>query len=749
MGAAVTSSVTFKVEAEPAEVPTDTSSITLNCGICAQEKATRDCHQCGTHMCDACDQQLHSMGALKKHHVGVYRAYRLAATNDGTEVSNIELGDAAAATEDAAKAEPDEHGEEDIERLTLTGKDKICAVVVTFLAFMVVIIMCIWSSEGLMEPHKVVHVINTNTRPGHMHAIIYTTPVDIVLHGTEKEYFEVRLIAMQMKDFNVSDHRRLEAVRQPRGRALSAANSSISGKMTYTMFSDRKQFFQKTLTLWNNDEYEEFNGINVKELNADGGKEYRMNVKCDRSDHKECGFALQVVRMNSIGASREIIGIVIFLICFAAILSEKIHRVYSAMCGATAGLCAVTAIQETLHLSSVTHMIDFGTLMLLFSMMILMKMLQETGFFNWFAIKTVKISRQNPKVLFFMLTNLCGYLSMWLDNVTCVMLFGPLTYSLCRQMNLNPRYMYLPMAICATIGGTGTMIGDPPNIVIGSKMEIGFAVFLKYNFPVVALLVLPVASTFLWWKLGGRVLKEGGRPVLDLEEMQKDNQITDMPKFTQLGGILGAVVLALLLAPLHKVEPAWFTVMAMFAGAILFQPHSIHHYLMAVEWDTLFFFACLFVLVESLSELGVIKMLGDAVGSLIMEFPEDQRTMFAVVMLLWVCSFGSAFLESLPFTTTIVYVLLDMRQKTTPGIDPNVLAWPLSAGACIGGIGSIMGSSANLVSMAVSNRQAENEDEKIQGSDFLMHGLPTMCVSIFIMMIWQIIIFGVLEMPAE
>lgn len=702
-------------------------------------------------------KQLHSMGALKKHHVGVYRAYRLAATDDRTiEVKNIELSladDAAKPFEEDTEAE-DTHSQS--ERLTLTGKDKICALVVGFVAFAVVLLMCFWSTEGLMDGHEVVHVINTNTRPGHMHGIIYTTPVDILLHGTKTEFFEVRLIAMQMKNHSANDHHRrldssriiTEAVRRPRGRALSAA-PAINGKLTYTMFSDSKQFFQKTITLRNDDEYEEFNGINVKDLNADGAKEYRMSVKCDRTDHKECGFALQVVRMNSVGASREIIGIIIFLVCFISILSEKIHRVYSAMLGATAGLCAVTAIQETLHLSSVTHMIDFGTLMLLFSMMILMKMLQETGFFNWFAVKTVKLSRQNPKILFFMLTNLCGYMSMWLDNVTCVMLFGPLTYSLCRQLNLNPRFMYLPMAICATIGGTGTLIGDPPNIVIGSKMEIGFAVFLKYNFPVVAVLVLPVASTFLWWKLGGKVLKEGGRPKLNLEEMQQDNQITDMPKFSQLGGILGAVFLALLLAPLHKIEPAWFTVMAMFAGAILFQPHSIHHYLMAVEWDTLFFFACLFVLVESLSELGVIKMLGDAVGNLIMEFPEDSRTLLAVVMLLWICSFGSAFLESLPFTTTIVYVLLDMRQKTTPGLDPNVLAWPLSAGACIGGIGSIMGSSANLVSMAVSNRQAESEDEKIQGSDFLKHGLPTMCVSITLMMIWQIVIFGVLDMPAE
>merc|ERR1719411_1884879 len=109
-----------------------------------------------------------------------------------------------------------------------------------------------------------------------------------------------------------------------------------------------------------------------------------------------------------------------------------------------------------------------------------------------------------------------------------------------------------------------------------------------------------------------------------------------------------------------------------------------------------------------------------------MSFPEAQRMTLAIIMLIWVCGFGSAFLESLPFTTTIVYVLLDMQQQETPGLDPEVLAWPLSVGACVGGIGSIMGSSANLVSMAVSKRFCEKEEERVHGSDFLKYGFVTL-----------------------
>eukprot|EP00933_Yihiella_yeosuensis_P004175 TRINITY_DN10833_c0_g1_i1.p1 TRINITY_DN10833_c0_g1~~TRINITY_DN10833_c0_g1_i1.p1 ORF type:complete len:900 (+),score=190.60 TRINITY_DN10833_c0_g1_i1:163-2862(+) len=797
----------------------------------------------------------------------------------------------------------------------LNEKEKIAAGVVGGLAMLVVIIMCVWSSGGLMAEHDMVHAITTNSRPGHMHGTLYSTPIEINLHGTETSFFEVRLIAMSTKNFAAhGDHRRLspksifpmvtsQRVRnnllesaaadarrlqshgptfapvaggtmapsttaahsghrtttQPQvfttsthgehhttnhgahaattphsghattthapghhgsthpptgpgatghgtghgdahgaahgdahgnmtqshgnatghgdahgagaahggahgaahGGAHGAAHGDahgaghghghhgpITGNLTYTLLVDGKEFFTKTINLKDDREFEEFEPVNVADLGADGGEEYIMKVTSYRSDGQETAFAAQVVRMGGSGAYREVIGAVIFVVCFVGIISEKIHRVYSAMLGSAAALCAVSAIQETLHLHSVTGMIDFGTLMLLFSMMILMKMLQETGFFNWFAIKVVKASKQNPKLLFFAMTNICGFLSMFLDNVTCVLLFGPLTYSLCKQMSLNPRPLYLSMAICATVGGTGTLIGDPPNIVIGSKMKVGFETFLAYNFPIVGFACLPVGSSFLYWRFKDKLTK-GERVMLDLDAIEKENRITDMPKFSKLAGILVAVFFALMLAPVHKIEPAWFTVMAMFAGAILFEPHHIHHYLTAVEWDTLFFFAMLFVLVESLSELGVIKLLGTTVVNIIMSFPEAARMPLGLIVILWISAFGSAFLESLPFTTTIVYILLDMRQRDTPGVDAEVLIWPLSVGACIGGIGSIMGSSANLVSMAVSGRQAECEEDKIQGSDFLKYGLPTMVILIAICMVWQLLLFIAIGAPGN
>merc|ERR1719321_2497603 len=147
------------------------------------------------------------------------------------------------------------------------------------------------------------------------------------------------------------------------------------------------------------------------------------------------------------------------------------------------------------------------------------------------------------------------------------------------------------------------------------------------------------------------------------------------------------------------------------ACAIMFDRHHLDKFLEFVEWDTLFFFALLFVLVESLSELGVIRTLGNALVDLIMAFPEDIRMYFAIIIILWVSGIGSAFLESLPYTATIVYIIQDLiANKTIPGVHIPTLCWPLSVGACCGGIGSIMGSSANLVCMAISSRYAETEE---------------------------------------
>jgi len=561
---------------------------------------------------------------------------------------------------------------------------------------------------------------------------------------------------MASQDFAANAHRRLQSgtgilwdlgsrLRPRRLGGDKPAKALFKGSITYKLLADDKEFFEQKVPLVVDKETEHFKTVDVPDDMQDA-KDYYMVVTAERDDdvNKSVAFMAQVVRMNFAGKYRFIIGLLIFICTFASIVAEKVHRSYSAFAGASATICALSAIQETPHLHTITAMIDYGTLMLLFSMMILMQMLAMTGFFNWAALKVIELSRQNPVTLFFFLTNLCGFASMALDNVTCVLLTGPLTYQIAKKLQLNPRAIYLSMTICATIGGTGTMIGDPPNIVIGSKL-VDFTDFLKYNLPIVAVVFMPVSSAFLYWRFKDNFrlydLKDPPKK-LDIAALRDENRITDEPMFGMLSACLFGIFLGLILWPTHEIEPAWFCVMAMMGCALLFDNHHFGRFLEFVEWDTLFFFALLFVLVESLGELGVIRKLGEGLVAAIEAFPEDSRMYFAIIIVLWVSGIGSAFLESLPYTTTIVYIIADlMNNETIDGVHIPTLCWPLSVGACVGGIGSIMGSSANLVCMAISSRYAEKDEERVQGTDFLKYGLPVLFVLLIISTVWQLFLF--------
>mmetsp|Transcript_123734 Transcript_123734/g.231507 ORF Transcript_123734/g.231507 Transcript_123734/m.231507 type:complete len:852 (+) Transcript_123734:56-2611(+) len=660
-----------------------------------------------------------------------------------------------------------EHDEEELGFFAcFTRMDWIVTVVVAIISLGVVIGCSIWAKEGLLAKHGMGHEIVTNTRVGHMFSRMYLTPANVELHGTAKEYFEVRLIVMSVKPFDA--HRRLldssgeqesDASRplpatwqsnsqyraKPFFRKLGSS-APVVGTLTYSLRADGEEFYKNTVTLRDEVELEHFQEVDVGDKGKNNAKHYTAYVTADRSDGQEVSFMLQVKRMPAAGRFKVALGIILFIVTFIGIVSEKIHRSYCAFIGASTGLGLVAAIIETPHLHTITGMINYGTLMLLFSMMILMRMLAVTGFFNWFAVKVVQISRQNPTLLFFLLTNLCGIMSMVLDNVTCVLLTGPLTYSLCKKMHLNPRPLYLAMTICATVGGTATYIGDPPNIVIGSKLQIGFMTFIIVNMPIVVV-ILPLCSCILYYRLKERLLTpvDGSTYTgkkLDTERLARENKIVDPAGFMKLSMVLGAILLALLLSPVHEIEPAWFTVLAMFGCAMIFEPHEFGKYLEFVEWDTLLFFALLFVFVEALAELGVIRQLGDWIIQFIQVFPKDAQVAVSVIVILWVSSIGSAFLESLPYTTTMVYIIEGlMRQEDDLDFKPDVLVWPLSVGACVGGIGSIMGSSANLVCMAVSKRFSENEEEKVQGGDFLKYGLPALLIMIFVVMLYQLLIF--------
>jgi len=720
------------------------------CGMCEEGPATRHCEECDAYLCDNCEQVSHSKGIFKLHNLRDVDAEAEDLMDGGHEKAEGGGGGHGHGTE------------EFVERLTLTSKDWAYTGLTAFLSLAVVIIMCVWSQGGLMAKHRGVHTLASEQRPGEVEGSLYRTPVTVNLPGTETAFFEVRLIGGAIRNFSqpAAGHRRLghqyqnDLARIPRqlSGVISDSHSSHAaaaptGTLTYTLLADDKPFFTKTVSLSALDEIEDYQSVDVEKLGFSGASNYYAKVTSERSDGTESGFEMQVVRMPSSGRNREVIGILIFAATFAVIIAEPIHRVYAAMMGASAALAAVSAIQETVSLEQVMQMIDFATMTLLFSMMILMRMVQETGFFNWLGIRMVKICKGDPKRLFFAMTMVCGIISMFLDTVTTTLLFGPLTYTLCKQMKLNPRPYYLSMVMNAVVGGSGTLIGDPPNMVLASKLNISFMAFLYYNFPIV-LVMLPISSYYLYYRFQDILVR--GKPDISMEQLELDNRIVDMPKCAKLGAIFSCVLLAMFLSPVHNIEPGWFAVMAMFAAAMMVKPHNIHHYLEIVEWDTLLFFALLFVLIECLAHLGVIALIAKYLIATITAFPPGMRTPAGLIIVLWVSTAGGCFLESLPFCTAIAYVLMDIKESGTEieGIDPQILVWPLSIGVVVGGIGTILGSSANLVCLTVSYRYGTVEEDFIKTSDFPKYGMPLLVGLIILAMLWQLVLFAMIRAPA-
>jgi Na+/H+ antiporter NhaD/arsenite permease-like protein len=335
---------------------------------------------------------------------------------------------------------------------------------------------------------------------------------------------------------------------------------------------------------------------------------------------------------------------------------------------------------------------------------------------------------------------------MFLDNVTTVMLFGPVTISIAKEIGKNPVPFYLAETICATVGGTATLIGDPPNVVIGNKLHLNFFEMMVVNGPLVVVLLF-VASWMLSRRFPGVV---EGNVTIDEEALKAENPITDPEKFKVVGVVFIGITLSLFAHPIHHKEAAWFMLIGEFVLCLLLFTHKYNTASSAVEYDTLLFFAMLFVFVECLAELGVIRTIADGIVTAIMYAPMEQQALVSQLLILIVSCYGSAFLESLPYTACMCSILKDLASREDmQHLNHKGLAYALSVGACVGGIGSIMGSSANLVCISISARYSGDDTPKVNSEMFLHHGLPVLCVLCVISCVYQAVLFVALDVRLE
>lgn len=407
------------------------------------------------------------------------------------------------------------------------------------------------------------------------------------------------------------------------------------------------------------------------------------------------------------------IAVAVFVLAYGMIMAEKLHRAMVSLAGAVLIVLFGILTQEEAFAG-----IDWNTIGLLVGMMIIVGITRRSGVFEFLAIWAAKVSKGRPVMLLVLLTVITAFLSAFLDNVTTVLLIVPVTFAITDQLKLNPVPFLICEVIGSNIGGTATLIGDPPNILIGSATQLGFNDFIINLAPVV-LIIMPVI-------IGLMVLIYGRSFQVDEADQQKVmamNEWDAIRDWVILKRSLAALALTILGFFLHQALHLESATIAL-AGAVLLmivtreEPEDV---LLSVEWPTLFFFMGLFVMVEGLVKTGVITNLAQQALVLTQgNFP------LTAILVLWVSAFASAIVDNIPFVAAMIPLLKDMGAMSGMPMDP--LWWSLALGACLGGNGTLIGASANVVVAGI----AERNGFKITFWGFTKIGMPLMIVSVTI-----------------
>jgi Na+/H+ antiporter NhaD/arsenite permease-like protein len=376
--------------------------------------------------------------------------------------------------------------------------------------------------------------------------------------------------------------------------------------------------------------------------------------------------------------------------------------------------------------------------------------------FEWFAVEAYKKSGGSIWSLVVILCTVTAVLSAFLDNVTTVLLLTPVTIQLAKVLDLKPVPLLISEVLFSNIGGAATMIGDPPNIMIGSGLSesaikaqeggiykdladqgVSFNDFILEMAPGIFMTIVP-AFMLLRWMYADEF---SGKRVRDVAELEAKYGIKDSKMLTTSGIILGLVILGFFLHPITHMPVSWIALGGSVLMLLATNRHELEEPLEEVEWTTLLFFAGLFVLVHSLQYMGVISFIGEYVQRAIEAFPQGEggliRLTAAILILLWVSAIASAFIDNIPYTATMIPIVLQISQGA--GVELNPLIWALAFGACLGGNGTLIGASANVVMAGMS----EEAGYPVSFNEFFRAGFPMMILTTLIISFYMILVYVV------
>ncbi|SDF54334.1 ArsB/NhaD family transporter [Sporomusa acidovorans] len=414
---------------------------------------------------------------------------------------------------------------------------------------------------------------------------------------------------------------------------------------------------------------------------------------------------------------QAILAIGIFLLTYAFIISEKVHRTIVAMVGGVVMVTLGVVSQE-----SALHHIDFNTIGLLAGMMIIVAITGETGLFQYVAIAAAKRANGDPLRILISLGIITAVFSAFLDNVTTVLLMVPVTFSIARQLKVNLEPYLITEIITSNIGGTATLIGDPPNIMIGSAVkELSFMSFIN-NLALISLVTMAVSLLVLLFVYRNQLktteeLKSG---IMDLNEKK---ELKDKVLLMKSLIVLGLTISGFFLHQLIHLESATVALGGAFVLLLITNKseHDLEHIFNRIEWTTIFFFIGLFVVVSGLVETGIISSLAQGAIEL-----TGGNIKIMSILILWLSALASAFIDNIPFVATMIPMIQDMGTMGITNLEP--LWWSLALGACFGGNGSLIGASANLIVVGL----AAQEGTHISFLRFLAVGFPIMVLSVIL-----------------
>lgn len=417
-----------------------------------------------------------------------------------------------------------------------------------------------------------------------------------------------------------------------------------------------------------------------------------------------------------------ITALIVFILAYIAIMWDRIPGAIVSMLGATVMVTIGILSQE-----DAIRRIDFNTLALLCGMMIIVGLLRKEGLFEYIAIKVIKIAGGKPWSIFVALCLFTGFMSAFLDNVTTILICLPITLAVADAFRIKPLSFIIGEIFFSNLGGTATLIGDPPNILIGSRAPLGFMDFIYHNMPVILIISVFVLLFFrIVFRRDFKIVKDNAEEILS--EFDETRAIENPGRTKRALIVFGLIITGFVFSRLIHLELGTIALGGAFLTLLVTKPGQIDEFLKEVEWPTIFFITGLFVLVGGLEKTGFIRLIAHQ----LLSFTHDTKIM--ALLLLWTSALLSSFIENVSFTATMISVIKSMGPLS--GVDIQPLWWSLSLGVCLGGNATLIGAAANIVAASYARRN----HCPIGFWQYFAIGFPLMIFTVVIATVYMLIV---------